>query len=210
MLVSFFAVLGNIPSCCAASLSLYCRKQGSGGLQSWDITTEGWETWSVLLLCFSHDTHSCIASLPVLLLPSGSVLAFHHPCLSSPVQSLLDSEGNLLAAVSHPPRCILLLQKVGGFVICPLHLLLPIQTPSFLCDKKNTVIIIISPQEEMREGVGTKAGPLEIALSSMCLQMHSVCLLSWLPRRCLRDHWTLSTRRVWWVCDRFGLGRCNI
>lgn len=55
---------------------------------SWDITAEGWRTWSVLLLCFSHHTYSCIASLPVLLFPSGSVLAFCHPYLSSPVQSL--------------------------------------------------------------------------------------------------------------------------
>ena len=27
----FFAVLGNVPGCCAASLSLPCRKQGSWG-----------------------------------------------------------------------------------------------------------------------------------------------------------------------------------
>ena len=95
-------------------------------------------------------------------------------------------------------------------MICLLHLPLPIQTPSSLCDKKNTVIIIVSPQEEMKEKVRTKASPLAIAPSGIYLQMHGVCLQSWLPRGCLRDHWTLSMREIWWVCDRFGLGRCNI
>lgn len=44
-------------------------------------------------------------------------------------------------------------------MICLLHLPLPIQIPSFLCDKENTVTIIISPQEGMKEKVWTKAGP---------------------------------------------------
>lgn len=62
-----------------------------------------------------------------------------------------------------------------------LNLPLLIQTPSFLCDKTNTVIVIVSLQKEMKEKVWPKAAPLEIAPSGMCLQMHSDCLLSWLP-----------------------------
>lgn len=62
----------------------------------------------------------------------------------------------------------------------------------------------------MKEKVWTGAGPPEIGPSSICLQMHGDCLLSWLPRRCMRDHWTLSMRGMSWVCDRLGLGRCDM
>ena len=105
------------------------------------------------------------------------------PGCSSPPSRLLcavtsDTQGNLLTGVSHPPRCLFLLQKVGGLVIFLLYLPLPTQTPSFLCYKKNTVIVIMSPQEEMRK-VWPKAALLEIARSGICLQMHSDCLLGY-------------------------------
>lgn len=66
-------------------------------------------------------------------------------------------------------------------MICLLHPRLPIQTPSFLCDKKNTAIVIISSQEDMKKEVWTKAAPLEIAPSGIYLQMHDDCLLLGYP-----------------------------
>lgn len=87
-----------------------------------------------------------------------------------------------------------------------LHLPLLSQIPGFLCDRKNTVRLV-SPQQEMK--VWTKAGPLKTALLAQICSF-TVCLLSWLPRRPLRDLWTLRMRGIWWICDRCGLGNCDV
>lgn len=96
-----------------------------------------------------------ILSLPVLLLPPGPVLTFHHPCLSCTVQSLeIPKETFSQHLVTHP----------GAFFFCRklICLPLPLQTLSFLFVKKN-IVTVISPQERMKE-VWTKAGPLKLPL----------------------------------------------
>lgn len=163
MLVSFLLSLAMFPAVVLLPSLCIVESKGVGSLQSWDIAAEGWETWPVLLLCFGHQLQSpypqlyCIPACVVA--PIRISLGFSSPLLQLPCTVSSDSEGNLLTAVSHPPGCIFLLQKIGGFVICLLHLPLPIQIPSFLCDKENTVTIIVSPQEGMKEKVWTKAGP---------------------------------------------------
>lgn len=97
-LVSFLLSLALFPAVLLLPSLCAVESRGVGGLQSWDIITEGWGTWPVLLLCFSHCTHSC-SSIPICIVALTRIsLGFSPPlsllCCAAPS----DSEGNLLAA----------------------------------------------------------------------------------------------------------------
>lgn len=132
-------------------------------MQSWDITAEGWETWSVLLLCFSN--HPTAVIHPCLYCCFHQDQSWLFVTLSSFLQSLqVQNETFLQQLVTCLGRCFLILQKVKGFVICLFR-----HPVSYVTRK--IVTLIISPQEEMKEKVWTKAVPLEIALSGRYLQI---------------------------------------
>ena len=94
----FFAVLGYVPSCCAASLSLCCRRQGSGGLAvlGHHRRRMGDLVFLVAVLWSSSPQLYCIPACIVA--PIRISLGFSSP-LSQLLRAVtLDSEGNLLAA----------------------------------------------------------------------------------------------------------------
>lgn len=88
--------------CCFPHLWALESKR-NGGFQSWDIAKEEWETWSVLLLCFSHHTQKHDSTPAFIVAPTRASLDFPSPCLSCAAVTW-NSEGNLLTTelVTHP------------------------------------------------------------------------------------------------------------
>lgn len=81
--------------CCFPHLWALESKR-NGAFQSWDIAKEEWETWSVLLLCFSHHTQKHDSTPAFIVAPTRASLDFPSPCLSCAAITW-NSEGNLTA-----------------------------------------------------------------------------------------------------------------
>lgn len=137
----------------------------------------------------------------VAVLQSSYPEAWFHPCLyccSHQGQSWLSITLSQLrcnhlkfwrkphSRVSYPLRCIFFCRKL----IC-----LSWFRHCFLFVRKNTVTIIIFSQE-MGKRFGKRQAPWNCPFWDMS-EMHSVCSLFWLPRRCLRGHLTLNMQGIW-------------
>lgn len=124
----FFAVLGSASSCCAASLSLCCRKQRSEGLV---VPGHGHRRMRdlVCLVAVLQSSYPQLYCIPACIAaPTSISLGSSSPLSQLPYAVTLDSEENLLAELVTHPGAFFFCRKFGAFVIFLLHLPLPIQT----------------------------------------------------------------------------------